>query len=197
MANYSQQIKIDSKDFSGKLEHATSETQIAPNYEKSPDANSCKKAVKKPQKAAIQPLKALTTKDGDSKQRKQIGEKSFKCKVCSSEFFERCKLTAHAKTHVEGRSFKCDLCPNSYTRKQSLTSHVKRAHTRKKSFRCSVCPSAFVFPADLKLHERIHTGEKPYQCHICPSAFNQKSNLRTHQKTHSEEKGHECDICRF
>lgn len=53
---------------------------------------------------------------------------------------------------------------------------------------CSFCGKLFVYPKDVRRHERIHTGEKPFSCPLCPYKAAQKGNVKQHMiHVHKEE----------
>ncbi|XP_053387483.1 zinc finger protein 271-like isoform X2 [Mercenaria mercenaria] len=122
------------------------------------------------------------------------GERPYKCDICDKAFTESCNLTRHLRIHSGERPYKCDICDKAFTNSQNLTTH-QIIHSGERPYKCDICDKAFTQNGALTKHQRIHSGERPYKCDICDKAFTESGDLTKHQRIHSGERPYKCDIC--
>ena len=74
--------------------------------------------------------------------------------------------------------------------------HCKEKHDEsvKKLYKCDTCEKSFIFPSELRKHDKIHSFPS-FKCEICDNTFATKGYLKSHQKTHSTVKSYECNDC--
>ena len=65
-------------------------------------------------------------------QRKNEGQRNYKCNICGKSFTQSNHLKTHIKAVHEGqRNYKCDSCGKPFTQSGSLTLHIKTVHEGK------------------------------------------------------------------
>ena len=125
--------------------------------------------------------------------------KSFKCVVCSDEFYMYSAMKEHlSKVHKDVAEVPyCEICGKSFTCTNSLKRHMT-VHTGAKPYKCNICGRKFSQGSILKRHVLTHENLKPYNCHFCQKSYTQKMNLLTHLKNHGFRTGSEnfsCKLC--
>ena len=85
---------------------------------------------------------------------------------------------------------------------QSLhtSSYYKDKHDEsvKKLHKCDTCAKSFIFPSELRKHERIHSSASSFKCEVCNKTCASTGSLRNHQTTHltvKAIKAYECNEC--
>ena len=69
-----------------------------------------------------------------------IGEKKYKCDICSKVFFYKDTLKQHVQqVHIRDKKFKCDTCDWRGVSKEKLNRHVQEKHIRDKVYPCEQC----------------------------------------------------------
>ncbi|XP_072399028.1 uncharacterized protein [Diabrotica undecimpunctata] len=124
----------------------------------------------------------------------QIGQKPYKCEICSKTYTQGNNLKIHLRTHTGEKPCRCEICFKTFASSDNLKGHL-RVHTGEKLYKCEMCFKTYTTAENLKIHFRAHTGDKPYKCEICLRQFSQQSNLTTHKKLHTGEKPYKCGIC--
>ena len=129
-------------------------------------------------------------------------EKDWICSACSAAFENKHKLSLHMKEfHSTDKpdTFQCEICFVDFKTKEELEEHDQNVHERKDKNTCIFCGMTFIYPSDLKRHERKHTGFRPYICNICSKPYitaNQLSkHIQKHQQVSAGEKWYKCNAC--
>ena len=98
------------------------------------------------------------------------------------------------------RSFKCEICSAQYWTGIALKNH-KKTHTGEMSFKCNFCDYATYRKTLLQSHQRCHSDERPFGCVVCEKKFKTKDVLNSHVKTHDKnriiQKNYHCDLCDY
>lgn len=105
-------------------------------------------------------------------------ETTFKCDVCSKEFWGDRELLAHRVQHGD-QGHICHICGQSFNSNKNLKVHLL-IHDPAREHICRYCEKPFRRKDHLTVHERIHTGVRPYQCQWCDSGYPQKHQLKLH-----------------
>uniref|UniRef100_A0A6P7H9P1 Zinc finger protein 271-like n=1 Tax=Diabrotica virgifera virgifera TaxID=50390 RepID=A0A6P7H9P1_DIAVI len=131
-----------------------------------------------------------------SKNRYLLGQKSYKCHVCSKEFTQIDHFRCHQLEHSV-KPFECELCGKKFKKEYQMTHHHMVVHFGIRPYKCDLCPKICVRSDDLKKHRRVHNGDKPHKCTICPQEFVRKWGLRIHMLRHTGDKlrPYKCDLC--
>jgi len=134
-----------------------------------------------------------------------IGQKHYKCDVCTYETVRRMSLEDHKRSqHSQEKPYTCPIASCTYVSatKDLLASHL-RTHNPEKRHVCDFdgCHYRCAEASTLTLHKRTHSGEKPYLCgqSECNTKFATLKSLKLHQQTHTNEKEYYCDFadCTF
>ncbi|XP_029443657.1 zinc finger protein 664-like [Rhinatrema bivittatum] len=123
------------------------------------------------------------------------------------------QTTQHLRQETGLRPFSCSDCAN-----KEILKLLQKIHT----FPCSECNKIFIYPSELKMHQKIHSerkqfsfpdydsfnwkvklkkhervdsGKKPFTCSECNRRFSWKSNLKKHERIHTGEKPFICTEC--
>lgn len=110
--------------------------------------------------------------------REHTHETTFRCDVCSKEFWGDRELLAH-RVHHKGEGHICHICGQSFNANKNLKVHLL-IHAPSREHICRFCDKPFRRKDHLTVHERIHTGVRPYQCQWCDSGYPQKHQLKLH-----------------
>ncbi|XP_045134224.1 zinc finger protein 701-like [Portunus trituberculatus] len=110
--------------------------------------------------------------------REHTHEMSFKCDVCSKEFWGDRELLAHRTQHKD-QGHVCHICGQKFNASKNLKVHLL-IHVPIREHVCRYCDKPFRRKDHLIVHERIHTGIRPYQCQWCDSGYPQKHQLKLH-----------------
>ncbi|XP_050507755.1 zinc finger protein 345-like isoform X3 [Diabrotica virgifera virgifera] len=129
-----------------------------------------------------------------SKNRYLLGQKSYKCHVCSKEFTQNDHFRCHQLEHSV-KPFECELCGKKFKKEYQMTHHHMVVHFGIRPYKCDLCPKICVRSDDLKKHRRVHNGDKPHKCTICPQEFVRKWGLRMHMLRHTGDKPAKCEVC--
>lgn len=124
-------------------------------------------------------------------QRSSVTDKT-KCDICG-KVMARKGLMVHRRIHIGDKRFKCEICSRTFTQACNMRTHLK-VHFKVKEHKCSYCGKVFSRAQHLYEHERIHTGERPYVCRFCGCSFKAYSTLYSHIGTHTGHK-YECQAC--
>lgn len=110
--------------------------------------------------------------------REHTHELTFKCDVCSKEFWGDRELLAHRTQHKD-QGHVCHICGQKFNASKNLKVHLL-IHVPTREHVCRYCDKSFRRKDHLTVHERIHTGIRPYQCQWCDSGYPQKHQLKLH-----------------
>lgn len=149
----------------------------------------------------------------------------FMCETCGCAYSSKFALNRHAQTHLGEKIYKCHLCSKEFARSDTYRQHLRhhgvdpelfcpsrrktsqsqsapvfrpkpvvpipaptpaevKPRVATKSFTCLTCSKTFTDHQNFRRHERTHTGDRPFVCQVCNHSFNQSSNLRRHMKIH-------------
>jgi hypothetical protein len=117
--------------------------------------------------------------------RRHLGNRPFKCKICSKSFESTAKLKRHEATHSKNRPFQCLKCPASFITNENLLQHNRQRHEERK-FKCQTCEMTFYYERDLRKHAITHTNEKMKRCELCDMLLKNYHWLR-HSLKHIDE----------
>uniref|UniRef100_A0A1B6KJW8 C2H2-type domain-containing protein n=1 Tax=Graphocephala atropunctata TaxID=36148 RepID=A0A1B6KJW8_9HEMI len=124
-------------------------------------------------------------------------EKSYSCRICSSEFKERKIFVCHLNQHftVDHNIYFCGLCEYQCNFKSHINRHVTRTHcldgslfSDQRTFACSICSMRFFERKDLERHNYVHTRSGPLKCNMCPYSHITKYGLMRHMQCHTIDK---------
>lgn len=57
-----------------------------------------------------------------------LGERPYKCTVCTKGFTKKSNLDIHMQTHSGERPYECNLCIRKFTQSNMLKAHLKTIH---------------------------------------------------------------------
>ena len=110
--------------------------------------------------------------------REHTHEMTFKCDICSKEFWGDRELLMHRTQHKD-QGHVCHICGQKFNASKNLKVHLL-IHAPTREHVCQYCDKPFRRKDHLTVHERIHTGIRPYQCQWCDSGYPQKHQLKLH-----------------
>ncbi|XP_063371622.1 zinc finger protein 624-like [Cydia amplana] len=115
-----------------------------------------------------------------------MGERNYKCDICSKMFFNRTHLKKHQITHSDVREYACAVC-ESLRYLSLLGPNREEALISNESQFCNVLIT--------------REGEKKYACTLCVKQFDIRKSLNAHYKTvhlrlYPTKKTHPCVICK-
>lgn len=105
------------------------------------------------------------------------------CQFCGKVFKNARRLNSHILVHSVGeKRFKCEICSKEFNFSSDLLRH-KRIHENNKPFKCPVedCGKSFVQSYALKLHLDVHNRVK-FGCDKCGAQYSVKTSLKTHMQ---------------
>lgn len=135
-------------------------------------------------------------------QRSHLNKRYF-CDQCPSSFSDGSVLKQHkVRNHGLESQFYCDLCDVKFVFLSQLTAHQKthsngrhlfsrRVRRRKGEppdsgpFHCEICNKMFSLKANKRRHvETVHLGVKKYACQFlnCSATFSQRTGLEVHYR---------------
>lgn len=79
-----------------------------------------------------------------------LGDRRFKCDLCSKSYFENHLLQVHKLVHTKIRHY-CNICGKDYVRLMSLTRHM-HSHSDVKPFACNICNYSSIEKHSVKKH---------------------------------------------
>lgn len=128
--------------------------------------------------------------------------KPFNCVHCKMNFFRKCDLQQHLKSHEIYRglkAYKCTECKMSFNQASKLEGHMISKHNkpddRDRRYKCTACDYLFLSKSDVENHMKKHTTE--YTCNICQAVFSSSNGLKKHRKSHTGEKPFKCTVCDY
>ncbi|ELT92683.1 hypothetical protein CAPTEDRAFT_228499 [Capitella teleta] len=116
-------------------------------------------------------------------------------KVFAYKYYKEKHLKYTKCVDLGDRKFRCHMCTRSFEKRDRLRIHILHVHEKHRPHKCSVCSKCFSQSSSLNKHMRVHSGERPYKCVYCSKAFTASSILRTHIRQHSGEKPFKCKHC--
>lgn len=135
---------------------------------------------------------------------------TFKCALCSSEFYDLIASRQHVKTCHEAEPIECATCGKKFVSTQLLNDHMEMMHavddgkaeatkvskrnnqpdqnqTNKKTllsqfntFLCILCNKTFNGTLNLMQHTFVHFNLKNFSCTHCPAAFFRMDTYKDH-----------------
>ncbi|KAF7241391.1 hypothetical protein EYD10_12111 [Varanus komodoensis] len=137
-------------------------------------------------------------------QKDHVAERSYRCPLCSKEFFHTANFRVHQLIHVSDRPYRCPECDKGFVHKVDLWRHLRNVHRIEHSKRLEALPAAsFVHQNQssggvappICLQEPETEQPKPYLCPICDKAFRTAYLLLKHKVIHQEDKPYKCPEC--
>ncbi|XP_075070383.1 uncharacterized protein LOC142159408 [Mixophyes fleayi] len=113
--------------------------------------------------------------DDTSTQESLLGERLYKCSICSKSFLYKLHLEHHEKLHMK-KTFECPSCHRHFISNRFLQEHQRKHH----SLLHSDSPAKRVDRA-----KRTPGGAQNHLCTQCNRTFSQLVGLHRHQKIHS------------
>ncbi|XP_050419678.1 zinc finger protein 320-like [Adelges cooleyi] len=130
-----------------------------------------------------------------------VGEMSFACDKCESQFNSSAELESHLTTHQshqpktksQNQHLTCDFCDKTFYKKSNLRVHMM-IHENIKPYKCFYCDQHFAQKSTRDVHSIKHTGEYSFNCNVCDKRFATKGKLNFHYKTHQDAE-YSCSVC--
>lgn len=162
-------------------------------------------------KGAANNEKAVTTK----------AHYSFKCTLCSSEFYDSLSSEQHLKDfHAAPPPIKCITCCETFCSTEMLTEHMSTIHSnsstkeevlpaetkkrneipaeaKTKQCLCIFCNKTFIGTLEYLQHTFGHFNLKPFSCPECPSKFQRINTFNGHMKARHHLRIEYKYLCRF
>lgn len=153
--------------------------------------------------------------------------RAYECYLCKYNTMNSQHCRSHMMKHIGDRPFKCNLCTKSFKRKGNLNIHNKREHGNGflevykcdecgKEFRnewywnkhkfvhssppCEVCNETITSVTQWRNHKELHSGRllksrTTLNCKICKYTTTYERLMKTHMFKHSGERPFQCKKC--
>lgn len=146
---------------------------------------------------------------------------SFKCTLCSSEFYDSLSSEQHLKDfHAAPAPIKCITCCETFCSTEMLTEHMSTIHSnsttteevlptetkkrneipaeaKTKQCLCILCNKTFIGTLEFMQHTFGHFNLKPFSCPECPSKFQLIKTFNGHMKAKHHLRTEYNFLCRF
>ena len=131
--------------------------------------------------------KTYAKKNGLTDHELTHNERTLKCEMCGTSFYNILYLKRHHRTVHGEENFSCDVCGRKFTTKPRLKDHFNSIHLNHADRKhvCKLCGQGFHKIIAYKNHMNKHLGLKPYECPAeqCEKSFSDDTSWAHHKKS--------------